>query len=168
MQQNVPVEFTLRVTYPAPPATVFGMLTTSEFLQRCCVESGARRQAVEGTPSTVSVSLEVESPAAARPLVGQLMTIQQRFSWGEPDAAAGRDGIMQLAIAGSPLTLTGTCRLRPTAQGTEVDYTGDLVAAVPLLGRRIEQLAQPEFEEGFRVTERVGRAWLTERGLATS
>ena len=44
-----------------------------------------------------------------------------------------------------------------------------IVALVTAHGESsIEQLAQPEFEEGFRVTERVGRAWLTERGLATS
>lgn len=82
-------------------------------------------------------------PSFARSLVGDALRIHETTWWkaGMPDDgdALGYHATFDVRIVGTPVTFLGTMRLTPEGDHSRQDIVGDIKAAVPLLGGRIEQ-----------------------------
>lgn len=156
------------IRYPADPRTVATMLADPEFVERKVAATHALSQDVE-VVGDAEGSFTVTSrrtmptddlPDAARTFVGQTLDIRQVEAWEAPGADGSRAGTIVVEVVGAPLRLTGTLTL--TSQGDETVQllTGDLKSSIPIMGSRLEQMAQPAFMAGIRKEAQVGREWL--------
>jgi Protein of unknown function (DUF2505) len=169
------MRLTARLDYPgAAPDRVMAMLTDPAFLSQVCAATGALRHDIDvaaaGGGYVVTTSRELPTdrvPELVRSLVGERLTVRRVDRW---DAVAGtgrtgRTGRIEVTIAGTPVSLTGSLALSPApspsgTEGTTQLVDGDLNAAIPLLGSRIARAAEPAVRAAIEVEERVGRAWL--------
>jgi hypothetical protein len=81
-------------------------------------------------------------------------------TWGPAAADGARDGTIVVEIKGAPVRLTGTITLRPEGAGTVEDVQGDLKAAVPLVGGKIEKVVAPSIQGAVAKEQEVGLRWL--------
>jgi Protein of unknown function (DUF2505) len=165
------MRLTARLDYPdADPATVFAMLTDPAFLARTCEATGALSHEVdvgEGTGgatvlTTVRVLPTDRVPDLVRSLVGQQLTVRRVDTWRAAAADGSRSGRIDVAIVGTPVSMTGTLALAAAGRsGTHESVDGELTASVPLLGGRIAKAAEPAVRAAIEVEQRIGAAWLT-------
>src|SRR5690554_4768990 len=74
------------------------------------------------------------SPSARRSLVSSC----------RPDHEGGYTAELKLHVQGAPMTGSGTRRLSPDGHGgTRDEIRIDIRAAIPLIGRKVEELAAP-------------------------
>lgn len=160
--------------YSAPPAAVAAMLADPDFVNAKCERMHSQRHEVDvqGNPLrvfTVTTTRTMSTdrvPEFARPLVGRHLLVRQVDRWLRPDSDGNRDGYLTLSITGLPLTFDGRYELRavdaapgagPTTRQT---VSGQLRAAVPLVGPQIEKLAEQAIRAAIGLEQRLGAAWL--------
>jgi hypothetical protein len=175
------MRLTARLDYPdADPETVFTMLADPAFLVRTCEATGALSHEVDvsavpgagGSGSGVTVLTTVRVlptdrvPDLVRSLVGQQLTVRRVDTWQTAAADGSRRGRIEVAIVGTPVSLTGTLHLAPvgagpggTGGGTVETVDGELTASVPLLGGRIAKAAEPAVRAAIEVEQRIGATW---------
>ncbi|GAB2547436.1 DUF2505 domain-containing protein [Brachybacterium huguangmaarense] len=87
-------------------------------------------------------------PDMMRRFVGQTVTVRETQRWQASGPDGARDGEISFEIVGAPASMTGRTRLAPAGEdASTITIDGELVAKVPLLGRRIEQAAIPYVSE---------------------
>ena len=157
------------VTYSATPEAVYAMLTDPAFQERKCADAGALRQEVgvhEGDAGARVVTkrdLPTDGlPDFAKKVVGTTLTIVETYDWGPRATDGARDAALVVEASGAPVALRGTVSLRPSGTGSTLAVTGDLKAAIPLFGGKVEQAAAPAFIAGLRAEGRTGMAWLAD------
>jgi hypothetical protein len=182
------MRLTARLDYPdADPATVFTMLTDPAFLARTCEATGALSHEVHVSRApggatvltTVRVLPTDRVPDLVRSLVGQQLTVRRVDTWQVAAADGSRRGRIDVAIVGTPVSMTGTLALAAGGPGgsgvggsgthgsgsggagTVESVDGELAASVPLLGGRIAKAAEPAVRAAIEVEQRIGAAWLT-------
>ncbi len=116
---------------------------------------------VQGYPAdafTVTTSIEMPTdgiPDLMRRFVGTTVTIRETQTWQAPAADGSRRGSIAFEVAGAPASMTGDVALTPEGEaGAEMRIDGELVAKVPLLGRKIEQAALPYVSRVLALEER--------------
>lgn len=162
---NVPMHLTARHEFSAPCDRVYAMSTDPVFLDQACRDLGALSQTVEVVPgdgATTRVSMVAETVPALRTLAGGTLTIGQELTWGPAVPDGSRTGRMFIKLAGLPVTLDAEVSLAPAASGCTVDYSGELVVAVPLLGPALEKQATPFVTETLDAQQASGNRWLAE------
>jgi hypothetical protein len=165
------VRLKAELRYDADPHAVFAMLTDTGFQE-------AKLEATKALSHEVDVALRSDGgavitsrrtmptdrvPDMVRSAVGQTLEIVQVEEWGPAGADGGRSGTLHVEIRKAPVRLTGTLQLRAAGQGTLELVEGDLKAAVPLIGGKIERSAEPAVMAAIQVEEQTGRAWLAAR-----
>lgn len=157
------------VSYSASPETVYAMLTDVAFQERKCADAGALRQEVAvhdgdaGARVVTRRDLPTDSlPDFAKRVVGTTLTIVETYDWGPRATDGARDATLVVEASGAPVALRGTVSLRPGGSGSTLSVSGDLKAAIPLFGGKVEQAAAPAFVAGLRAEGRTGAAWLAE------
>jgi hypothetical protein len=156
------------IRYDASPATVATMLADPAFVDEKCAATGALEHTVdvEGdasgpfTVTTVRTMPTDTFPDVAKKFVGETIVLKQVDTWQAAGSDGGRDGTVRLKIAGAPVELTGTMTLRPDGDGTRQELLGDLKAAVPLLGGKLEKAAAPAVLMALRKEGEVGQEYL--------
>lgn len=165
------VRITAELSYDAEPATVFAMICDTAFQERKCRESGAVEHEVQVASlgdGRVRITTHRTLPAdgvpnAVRSFVGATLRVTQTDEWSGPQADGSRTGTTVAEIAGAPIRFTAALRLEAGGPGARQAMAGDLKAAVPLLGGRIEKAAEPAIMAAVRAEQRTSTAWLTER-----
>lgn len=154
-------------TYAADPEPVFAMLVDENFLRRRAEASHALSYDVDVTydagraTSKVRQSLPAEVPDFLRKLVGSTIELTETISWEPPAADRSRTGRIEVTVANAPVTLKGTITLALGGNGTQQIVDAELKASVPLLGRKIEEAAQPAVIAGIDGMRELGREWLS-------
>ncbi|HET7305223.1 MAG TPA: DUF2505 domain-containing protein [Segeticoccus sp.] len=158
------------VAYPAPPETVYAMLTDQSFQERKCRATEARSHEVsiesrDGRTVVTTVrqmaTEGLDMPSYAN--VGPTLTVKEISDWGPASAEGTREGTIQVQLVGLPLQMNGTLALTATADGTTETIDADLKCSIPLLGSKIEQMASPAIRSAIDVEERLGHKWLAEQ-----
>ncbi len=154
------------------PAAVFAMLTDRSFQQQKCAATGALSstvtvEVVQGrTRVTTSRQMPTDGlPDFARALVHAPITVEEIYDWDEPAPDGSRTAVTTVSFVGQPLRMTGTLTLRPVGEGTEGVLSGELKAAIPLFGGKIEAATEPVIRAAAQIEQDLGRSWLAgERG----
>jgi hypothetical protein len=165
------VRLTAQIRYDATPDQVFAMLTDRGFQELKCARTGALSYRVEiGTlGAEVSVTSDRELPTDTIPdfvrsFVGDTVTVRQQERWNPAGARGARTGTLSVEIVSTPVRFTGAIRLAAadTGRSTVESFEGELKAAVPLIGGRIEKATEPAIRAAIEVEQRTGTAWLAE------
>lgn len=164
------MRFDATLTYPASPERVSAMLADPEYVRRKVAASGATTASQEVTgdaTGSFTVTTTRTMPAHMIPeryrgfaRGGVTMTFVEAWSAPEPDGA--RTGTLTLTIAGAPAKAAGTSRLRPTREGCELTYAGDVKVRLPLVGQSIETAAVRSVDKAMAIEHEVGMEWLGE------
>lgn len=163
MQLNVSMNFDLTVD------EVVELLVNKDFLQFKANKSqttllaadiirhddGAITSAVRRTMSSDLI------PQNLRSFVGNQLEVRQTEAWAEPDLSPGqRHGTFALEITGAPVRISGNMIVRPGAQGATLEYTGDVVAAVPLFAATVESAVGQAITQVLESEQDLALEWL--------
>lgn len=157
------MQLSVRQTYAAAPDQVHAMLIDEEFLRRTAADLGARDVTVVAAPDASQVDVTIDAPAEARVFVGPQLRLRLKTMWADAVGDTRTAGVA-IDVLGQPVTVKATAELAPTASGSTLTYEGELKASVPFLAAMIEKIAEPEVLAALASQERVGAAWLAERG----
>ena len=144
-------------TFPAQPLDVYALLTDRSFLEEVAREQGATEWDVQVVNGTTTSKRTLPAPPEAQRFTGKRLTVVEEIAWGEATADGARTGTLSVKVPGQPIGMEGEVRLSPAGEETTCTITGDLKANIPLLGRKIEQMAAPAMLQGIKVQEKVGR-----------
>lgn len=157
------------MTYAAPPATVYAMITDPAFQERKCIEAGAKKHEVAVTPagegSRVVTRRDLPAdglPDFAKSIVGPTLSVTETYEWGGPAADGARTGTLTVEVAGAPVAMRSAISLAPASGGTQITVEGDLKASIPLFGAKVEKAAAPAVVDAIRAERRTGTAWIAE------
>lgn len=159
------------VTHRADPQRTFAMLCDPAYQAERAVRTGATHQTVtveegpEEGVTTVTTSRQLPSaglPDLARRVLGPQLAVVETVRWGPADADGEREGAVGVEVPGVPVTFTGGMHLRRGAGPgtTEQVLDGELQAAIPLLGRKVEQLVADQVRSASAVEEQLSAQWL--------
>jgi uncharacterized protein YndB with AHSA1/START domain len=155
--------------FDADPATVFAMLTDEAFIARKTTAAKALRHTVSVARDGDRVVIELlrvmppDVPDFVRRFVGETIDVKQTDVWQPAASDGSRSGTIRLEMSGAPVTCSGTLRLVGAGGRTTVTVSGNVRAAVPLFGGKIEQAVCEGLTEAAKIEEQVGQAWLAER-----
>lgn len=135
--------------YPAGVDETFAVITDASLYEAAAVRSRALKHTAEVThvhhvhTITLERSLPTDDvPPFAKSFVGDGLVVRETTWWksGQPDdaAAPGYQATFDVQIVGKPVTFIGSMRLVPEGDQCRQFITGELKAAVPLFGGRIE------------------------------
>jgi hypothetical protein len=135
--------------YITQRATATGALTVSH----------TRTDREDGTVDLVIVrTLPADMPSFARSIVGETLTITEHQIWG-PAQERSCDGQFDVQFS-APLTFKGTVQMNYDGSSTTVVTAGEIKAAVPFVGGKVERLALEQTERYLRKEEEFARLWL--------
>lgn len=165
-----PMKLVHVMTYDAPAAEVYAMLTDPEFQERRAqagnpVECAASVSSNGDGGATIEVSrlLAVELPGMLQRLTGDKIRIKETQTWvpGPADADT-REGRLEVRIAGQSGGVDGTLRMTGTAKQTRIDLDATIKANLPLVGGKIESFVAEMLTKFLTKEEELGRAWLAD------
>ena len=156
------------LAYPATPGAAARMMHDRDYIVGRCrmMESHDIEVTVEGdvegafTVTSVRVQSPDQVPEPLKRFAGRGVTIRQVDIWQAPTSAGARIGTVGVEIVGLPIRFDGTMALEPTPDGCIQSVDGNLRAAIPLIGGRVEQAAAPAIDGAMRAEQRSGLAWL--------
>ena len=165
------MKFRADIRYAADPQRVFEMLLDPAFHEKVCLATGALDHSVDveqahaagdaGATITTTRKLPAEGlPDFVRTFVGETLDVMRVDHWGPPEADGSRRGTIIVEIHGTPVRLSGTVQMEASGSGTVEHVEGDLKAAVPLLGGKIERAAEPAIRGAVAKEQEIGTDWL--------
>ncbi|MCO5125852.1 MAG: DUF2505 domain-containing protein [Rhodobacteraceae bacterium] len=161
------MKLTVTLTYAAPPSQIGRMLVDEEFQRQVCSATGDAQARVsvldsaDGAKVRTSRRLPTDRlPDAMRALVGHHIIVVQSTRWPGARTDAGWTGTVVVAVEGKPVRLEATATVVPSAGGTTITYSGDLVAHIPFLGGKVERAVEPIVRSALEAEQRVGAQWL--------
>lgn len=162
-------KFRFTVSYSVPVDDLHRALTSGE---------AWRARFAEATTATLDVS-QPDGPGTARihmterarkdkipALVGKVLSGELVFDRTDDwRALSGEtaEGDIRVATTGVTGAMTGSHRLRPTAEGSEIEVTGSIEVKVPLIGRAIEPLAEQLLHRVLDSERHFFEQWCAER-----
>jgi uncharacterized protein YndB with AHSA1/START domain len=156
------MKFRTELSYDAPPADVFAMLSDPEFRERVCEAQHAVSYAVRVEPAGAGMNITVETeqntaglPSIAKKIVGDTTRAILSETWKD-----GSGGTVSITAPGKPTSAGGTVRLVEAGEGTTEVVELDVKVKVPLIGGKLEQLMVDTIRAGYDVEHQVGRDWL--------
>ncbi|GAW51144.1 uncharacterized protein PD653_4441 [Nocardioides sp. PD653] len=150
------------ITYDAPPAEVFEMLSDPAFREACCDAQDVISAEVSLERSGAGFTLTIDQmqrtddlPAFARTFAGDSTRAIQREVWEDSTS-----GTLRIEAPGKPSEINGTITLRPEGSGSREIIELDLKIKVPLIGGKLEKLLADRVTAGVESDHSVGVAWL--------
>jgi len=145
------VKVTTHATYVLGPDEILEIIADEEFQEEKCRATYAVDYAVSVRGGVGRAVVQTERtmptehiPAFALAFIGNRFTIHETQSWSGPDAAGGYEAVLKLHVEGAPMTGQGIRRLTPNGDGGSRDQIRvEIHAAIPLIGRKVEELAAP-------------------------
>ncbi len=157
-----------RHTYPAPPDTVFAMMTTPDTLVAKYTALGHDKiEIVEHIVSKGAVQVRskrevpMEVPGFAKKFLSPKNTVEQRDRWHAAAHDGSRSGTWEVQAKGVPVSAGGTLRLAPGAgRTTIVEITGEVKCSVPLLGGKLAAFVGGDVQRTLAAEEQFNDGWL--------
>jgi hypothetical protein len=151
--------------YPASPAQVLAMVCDSDYITERAKATGAltvshtRTDGSDGSVDLVIVrTLPADMPSYARSIVGETLTITEHQIWGlATDEACAASFEVKFS---APLTFKGDVHMSFDGTSTTVVTAGEIKAAVPFVGGKVERLALEQTERYLRKEEEFAKQWL--------
>lgn len=148
--------------FAADPQTVYRMLNSEEFLTMVAKEVRADQYSIDVGSDLTVLHAEVAAPQQARRFTGERLIINLTSKWVPAGPHAYR-GSLDVDVDRMPASLSGTGDLHAGGKGTVVDYEADFAINIPLLGKKLEQVAAPYVRSVIDVQQKVGNAYLASR-----
>ncbi|MCW2781848.1 MAG: hypothetical protein JWR35_2297 [Marmoricola sp.] len=157
-----PMKLRHELTYDAPVAEVFAMLSDPAFRDQLAIATEAVSSnasvSVEGDTTTVLID-QIQPvrgvPGFAKKIAGDSTHAIQRETW-----TGGTSASLTIETPGKPTSISGTVALDDRGGRTVQVYDLDVLASVPLIGGRLEKLVVELTAAGFEKEQAVGTAWL--------
>lgn len=155
------------VEHAASPEQVFEMICSADYQELKCERSGALEHEVaievEDDARTVVTRRRLPTkgfPDFARKFVGESVDVIETQVWGlTADADGGRTASLHVEIPRTPVSMTGSLSLAAAGEGTEHTLEGDLRAAVPFVGSKIEAAVAPVLAKALRLEATLSAEW---------
>jgi hypothetical protein len=146
---------------------VYEMASSKAYQERKCADAGALSWNVEvntdGDTAVVRTKRKLPTvgfPGLVRKFVPSGVTSTETITWGPLGADGTRTGVLHVDFHGAPARMNGTIRVVPTsATASEVRVDADFTAPIPVVGRKVEQLAAPIVLGVIDSEEKTAEAW---------
>ncbi|MBC7309499.1 MAG: DUF2505 domain-containing protein [Actinomycetales bacterium] len=144
------MKVTTHATYVLGPDEILEIIADEEFQEEKCratyavAYSVSVRERAGRLVVTTERSMPMEHlPEIARGFVGNRLVIHESQEWHGPNANGLYTADLKVHVAGAPITGTGRRVLAPTGSGSRDQIDFAIKAAIPLIGRKIEEAAGP-------------------------
>ena len=149
------------ISYAAPLADVFAMLSDPDFRQASATAMGVISADVVITPNDEGISVRIDQvqptegvPSFAKKFAGDSARAITTQVW------SGSTASYQVETPGKPTGIKGTASVTASGTGSVLLYDLEVKASVPLIGGKLEKLMVELTTEGFDKEQTVGAAWL--------
>jgi len=150
------------ISYDAPLADVFAMLSDPGFRQASADAMGVLSADVTITPNGEGISVLIDQvqptegiPGFAKKFAGETTRAVQTEEWGSP---AG--GTITIETPGKPTSIKGTLSLAESGGRTTETLEAEVKVKVPLIGGKLESLMAELVSSGMDKEQVAGVAWL--------
>ena len=150
------------ISYDAPLADVFAMLSDPGFRQASADAMGVLSADVTITPNGEGTSVHIDQvqptegiPGFAKKFAGETTRAVQTEEWGSP---AG--GTITIETPGKPTSIKGTLSLAESGGRTTETLEAEVKVKVPLIGGKLESLMAELVSSGVDKEQVAGVAWL--------
>ena len=158
------------IRHEIPADEIFEMASSKAYQDRKCADVGALSWdvSVEAVGDTTVVRTKrklptVGFPSLLRKFVPSGVTSTETVTWGPAAADGSRTGELNVDFHGAPARMKGTIRIVPTSGDvTEIRIQADFTAPIPVVGRKVEQLAAPIVISVIDAEEKTSQAWAAE------
>ena len=155
------------IEYAATPEEVFAVLSDAKFQEAKCAATAAIKYSASvktvGDRTIITTERILPSddlPDFAKSMVGETLKVTETQDWGPASDDGSRQGTVEMAVAGAPISLKGTLSMRPGGPGTVEQLDSELKAKVPLIGGKIEKAAAPPIEQAIEIEGKTAANWL--------
>ena len=150
------------ITYDAPAADVWEMLSDPAFRQKSCEAMGvvSCTIAVDRVGQGMNVRIDQVQrtegiPSFAKKFAGDTTEAVQVEEWSDR-----RNATLTVKTPGKPTEITGTLTLIEEDGRTTETFDGECRVKVPLIGGKLEGLMADLFRKGMDKEHQAGVAWL--------
>ena len=150
------------ITYAAPLADVFAMLSDPAFRQAAAEAMGVISADVSITPKGEGICVRIDQvqptegiPGFAKKFAGDTTRAVQAEEWSSP---AG--GTISIETPGKPTSIKGTLSLVESAGRTTETLDVEVKVKVPLIGGKLESLMADLVTKGMDKEHAAGTSWL--------
>jgi uncharacterized protein YndB with AHSA1/START domain len=150
------------ITYDAPLADVFAMLSDPAFRQKSAEAMGVISADVSINAKGAGISVKIDQvqptegvPSFARKFAGETTRAVQTEEWDSPSG-----GTISIQTPGKPTSINGTLSLRTSGTTTTETLEVEVKVKVPLLGGKLESLMADLVTRGMDKEHAAGVAWL--------
>ncbi|WP_459548172.1 DUF2505 domain-containing protein [Nocardia sp. X0981] len=141
-------KFGFTLSYPIPVADLHAALTGEEMWRDrfADAETATLEMSHPDGPGTIRLSMSEKArqekvPAVVRKVLKGELVVTRVDNWQRLDGSTA-EGTFEGTSSGIPVEMTGTYRLRPSTEGSELVVTGKVKVKIPLIGGTIEPLAE--------------------------
>ena len=156
------MKFRHEITYDAPAADVWTMLSDPAFRQKSCEAMGVVSSTIAVEPTGQGMKVRIDQvqrtegiPSFARKFAGETTEAVQVEEWSDR-----RNATLTVRTPGKPTEITGTLTLTEEDGRTVETFDGECRVKVPLIGGKLEGLMSDLFRKGMDKEHQAGVAWL--------
>jgi uncharacterized protein YndB with AHSA1/START domain len=150
------------ITYDAPLADVFAMLSDPAFRQRSAEAMGVISADVSIHAKGAGISVKIDQvqptegvPSFAKKFAGETTRAVQTEEWDSPSG-----GTISIQTPGKPTSINGTLALTTSGTTTTETLDVEVKVKVPLVGGKLESLMADLVAKGMDKEHAAGVAWL--------
>lgn len=161
------MKFESTVRYPGDLASTTALLQDPKYLEFRLSQLGlgGAERSVENDGARISVRATVPAslvPASYRRFLPATLTIQVAEAWRPSAGDRSPTGTVTVELEGIPARATASFRLDAVESGTERVYSGEVTAAIPLIGRKLEAAAVAALDRVVHAEESAAAAYLAQ------
>ena len=164
------MKVTKTATYTLPCDEIMAIISDETFQDEKCRQTFAidwtASVGTRGARTIVTTERAMPTdplPDIARGFIGSRFVIHETQAWTGPNPAGVYTADLRLHVQGAPMTGAGTRHLIPDgAGGSRDEITIHIRAAVPIIGRKIEEAAAPIVAAAAEIETELLGSWSEE------
>lgn len=163
MQHDADMLLRHEISYDAPLADVYAMLSDPDFRRASADAQGVVSADVTITPKGEGMSVKIDQiqptegvPGFAKKFAGATTRAVQTEEWTSPSG-----GTITIETPGKPTSIKGTLALAESGGRTTETLEVEVKVRVPLIGGKLESLMGDLVTKGMDKEHTAGVAWLT-------
>lgn len=155
-------------TIKAPLDTVLNTFVDEAFVRHVSDRAGTKLESFEVsgdtntafTVTTVRTMSADKLPDVVQKFVKGAIKLNQVDTYEAPAADGSRNARTEIKAHGLPVGADATQTLTSTNDETLVEVTGDVVANIPLVGKKIAAAAEPYIGKALTLQARAAESWI--------